>query len=216
MGDFIFSERSLNNLAGVHPDLQAVTRRALELTEVDFTVIDGRRTKAEQREMVRKGASRTMNSRHLTGHAIDFMALDANGKGTWDWPYYVQVAEAFKQAADELGIPIVWGGDWPSLRDGPHIELERHAYPADGDVREPRPLRETSTGKTGAAGIAATASAGLAMAAENADSVLGAVTNPALRAVVEVLPWAASALSVIAVMAVVLLMVRKVRTERER
>lgn len=97
--------------------------------------------------------------------------------------------------------------------DGAPVDQDMMAQAVTPEA--PRPLRKTSTGKTGAAGIAATASAGLAAAAENADSVLGAVTNPAVRAAVEYLPWAAGALSVIAVAAVVLLMVRKHKAERE-
>jgi peptidoglycan L-alanyl-D-glutamate endopeptidase CwlK len=128
--EFSFSPRSLKNLEDLHPDLLAVARRALELTEVDFTVTEGRRTPERQRELVRIGASKTLNSRHLTGHALDFMAIDPKtGKGSWTWALYPRVAAAFKAAAAELGIPIVWGGDWPKFRDGPHIELDRRAYP---------------------------------------------------------------------------------------
>ena len=73
------------------------------------------------------GASKTMNSRHLTGHAVDLAAY-VNGI-RWDWPLYPKIADAFKQAALELGVSIVWGGDWTSLKDGPHFELDRKAYP---------------------------------------------------------------------------------------
>jgi peptidoglycan L-alanyl-D-glutamate endopeptidase CwlK len=69
-----------------------------------------------------------MNSRHITGHAIDFAVL-IGGKVRWDWPLYGQVAEAFKRASKELNVPIIWGGDWKSLRDGPHVELRRREYP---------------------------------------------------------------------------------------
>ena len=69
-----------------------------------------------------------MNSRHLSGKAVDFAAL-IGGKVRWDWPLYGRIADAFKQAALELHIPIIWGGDWKSLRDGPHVELDRRTYP---------------------------------------------------------------------------------------
>ena len=125
---FRFSSRSLRNLEGVHPDLVAVAHRALEITEIDFLVTEGLRTREKQIELVRAGASRTTRSRHLTGHAIDIAAWVAGGV-RWDWPLYEELSRAFKQAAAELGVPIVWGGDWKSFRDGPHYELSRTEYP---------------------------------------------------------------------------------------
>ena len=125
---FRFSSRSLRNLEGVHPDLVAVAHRALELTEIDFLVTEGLRTREKQIELVKAGASRTTRSRHLTGHAIDVAAWVA-GEVRWDWPLYAEISRAFKQAAFELKVPIVWGGDWKSFRDGPHYELSRTEYP---------------------------------------------------------------------------------------
>lgn len=125
---FRFSSRSLRNLEGVHPDLVAVAHRALEITEIDFLVTEGLRTREKQIELVKAGASRTTRSRHLTGHAIDVAAWVAGGV-RWDWPLYAEISRAFKQAAFELKIPIVWGGDWKSFRDGPHYELSRTEYP---------------------------------------------------------------------------------------
>ena len=125
---FRFSSRSLRNLEGVHPDLVAVAHRALQLTEIDFLVTEGLRTREKQIELVKAGASRTTRSRHLTGHAIDVAAWVAGGV-RWDWPLYEEISRAFKQAAFELKVPIVWGGDWKSFRDGPHYELSRTEYP---------------------------------------------------------------------------------------
>ena len=125
---FRFSSRSLRNLEGVHPDLVAVAHRALELTEIDFLVTEGLRTREKQIELVKAGASRTTRSRHLTGHAIDVAAWVA-GEVRWDWPLYAEISRAFKQAAFELKVPIVWGGDWKTFRDGPHYELSRTEYP---------------------------------------------------------------------------------------
>lgn len=125
---FRLSIRSRDRLKGVHPDLVAVVERAIQLTGVDFMITEGLRTPARQAELVRAGASRTQNSRHLTGHAVDVAALVA-GQVRWDWPLYPRIAEAFRQAARELNTPITWGGDWPKLRDGPHFELDRKAYP---------------------------------------------------------------------------------------
>ena len=125
---FSFSSRSLRNMEGVHPDLVAVAHRALEITEIDFLVTEGLRTREKQIELVRAGASRTTRSRHLTGHAIDIAAWVAGGV-RWDWPLYEELSRAFKQAAAELGVAITWGGDWKTFRDGPHYELSRTEYP---------------------------------------------------------------------------------------
>lgn len=126
---FRFSVRSRRALEGVHPDLVAVAEAALAMSPVDFMVTEGLRTPARQAALVKAGASRTLNSRHLTGHAIDVAAV-VGGQIRWDWPLYPRIAAAFKQAAQARDVEIVWGGDWPRLRDGPHFELDRKAYPA--------------------------------------------------------------------------------------
>lgn len=122
------SERSLRRLAGVHPRLVALVREAAALTPVDFMVTEGLRSPERQAALVRAGASRTRKSRHLTGHAVDVAAL-VDGEVRWDWPLYPRIAAAFKAAAARQGTPVVWGGDWTSLRDGPHFELDRRAFP---------------------------------------------------------------------------------------
>jgi peptidoglycan L-alanyl-D-glutamate endopeptidase CwlK len=125
---FTFSKRSLKNLEGVHPDLVRVVKRAIKISKVDFTVIEGRRSLKRQRQLVRKGASRTMRSRHLTGHAVD-LAPWVDGKLRWDWPLFYPIAGAMKQAAKELNVKIRWGGDWKRFRDGPHFQLQWKHYP---------------------------------------------------------------------------------------
>jgi peptidoglycan L-alanyl-D-glutamate endopeptidase CwlK len=125
---FVLGSRSRARLNGVHPDLVRVVELALTYSPHDFTITEGLRSVARQRELKAAGASQTMNSRHITGHAIDFAVL-VGGKVRWDWPLYGQVAVAFKRAAKELNVPIIWGGDWKSLRDGPHVELDRKRYP---------------------------------------------------------------------------------------
>ncbi|MFJ6024764.1 M15 family metallopeptidase [Brevundimonas sp. NPDC092305] len=122
------SERSLRRLEGVHPKLVAVVKEAATLSPVDFMVTEGLRTLARQTALVRAGASRTLKSRHLTGHAVDVAAM-VDGQVRWDWPLYPRIAAAFKAAATRQGVRLVWGGDWASLRDGPHFELDRKAYP---------------------------------------------------------------------------------------
>lgn len=119
---FTLSARSRARLEGVHPDLQRVVYEAIQVTRVDFSVIEGLRTLARQRELLAAGATRTLESRHLTGHAVD-LAPWVGGTIRWDWPLFSPVAAAMKQAAKEAGIPIEWGGDWPRFRDGPHFQL---------------------------------------------------------------------------------------------
>jgi peptidoglycan L-alanyl-D-glutamate endopeptidase CwlK len=114
--------RSLQNLSGVHPDLVAVVKRAIQITPQDFTVIEGVRNIERQRQLVAKGASKTMNSRHITGHAVDMVPWPVDWN---DLERFKVVSEAMKDAAEELNIPIVWGGDWKSFYDGPHFEIPR-------------------------------------------------------------------------------------------
>ena len=125
---FALSPRSEERLRGVHPDLQKVVRRALQLTKVDFAITEGLRTRERQEQLLAAGASRTLNSRHLTGHAVDLAPI-IGGKISWDWPPFHELARAMKAAAEELKVPIVWGGDWRTFKDGPHFELDRRAYP---------------------------------------------------------------------------------------
>lgn len=121
--------RSAKALVGVHPDLVRVVTLARYRSAVPFIITEGLRTAARQAQLVRAGASQTMNSRHLTGHAVDVVAL-VGGKASWDWPLYDRIAVAVKGAAADLGVPVIWGGDWRSFKDGPHYELDRKRYPA--------------------------------------------------------------------------------------
>lgn len=118
---FRFSNRSYEAMRGVDPRLVAVASRALLYSDVDFVVTEGLRTIERQRELVLSGASQTLNSRHLTGHAIDVAAYV--GGIRWDWPLYERIAQHFKRASAELGVGLDWGGDWRRFRDGPHYEL---------------------------------------------------------------------------------------------
>ena len=131
---FKLGTKSLSTLKGVHPDLVKVVKRAIELTECDFTVTEGLRIKQRQAQLLKEKKTTTMNSRHLTGHAVDLAAWvipEGSDKGTvsWDWKYYEQIADAMKKAASELKIPIEWGGDWKSFKDGPHFQLPFKQYP---------------------------------------------------------------------------------------
>ena len=124
----ILSPTSLKRLVGVHPDLVKVVKRAAEITDTPFIVTEGLRTLARQRQLVASGASKTMNSRHLNGHAVD-LACIVDGKLSWAWPLYHRLAKIVKQAAAEVNVPVEWGGDWPRFRDGPHWQLPWKKYP---------------------------------------------------------------------------------------
>ena len=125
---FKLGKRSIERLQGVHPDLVRVVERAIDLTPVDFTVLEGLRSPERQQTLVASGASQTLNSRHITGHAVDLGAWVDN-QVDWSWPLYHQIANAMKAAANELGISIVCGADWKKFPDGPHFELDRKYYP---------------------------------------------------------------------------------------
>ena len=148
------SSRCELRLAGVHPDLARVVQNAAAGGAV-FRVTEGLRTPERQRQLVAEGKSQTLNSRHLTGHAVDVVPLDSAGDVSWEWGLYFPLADAFRAAAIAEGVPMVWGGAWgqemaeyatakagqaayvarvkeagrkPFL-DGPHFELARAAYP---------------------------------------------------------------------------------------
>ena len=125
---FVLSARSLQRLSGVHPDLVAVVKRAIAISGIDFVVLEGVRSVARQKELFDAGASKTMNSRHITGHAVDLGAL-VGGEVRWDWPLYAKIALAVKSAAVQAGVPVEWGGDWKSFKDGPHFQLPFKDYP---------------------------------------------------------------------------------------
>ena len=108
---FKLSQRSLDRLDSVDPDLIKVVKYAIGVTKVDFGVIEGIRTLEKQKELVAAGASKTMNSKHLKGLAVDLMAY-IGGRGCWELKVYDDIADAMKQGAIEYGVPIVWGASW--------------------------------------------------------------------------------------------------------
>ena len=124
----MLTERSLKALQGVHGDLVRVVHRADELTDLEFVVTEGLRTMKRQRELVAAGASSTLRSRHLTGHAIDFAPLLPDGTITWKWPAFWPIVEAFEKASKELSIPIECGARWKKFPDGPHVQLPWKGY----------------------------------------------------------------------------------------
>lgn len=140
----ILGQRSLSRLEGVHPDLVRVVKKAAALSDLDFTVLEGLRTVERQKQLMKQGATRTMNSRHITGHAVDLGAM-IGGTVRWDWALYIKLAEVMRSASISENVPIRWGGTWKllsdikgpitakvlsrSFPDGAHHELHRASYP---------------------------------------------------------------------------------------
>ena len=124
----VLGQRSLSRLEGVHPDLVRVVKKAAALSDLDFTVLEGIRSVERQKQLVSQGASKTMNSRHITGHAVDLAPMIA-GEVRWDWPLYHKLAKIVKAAAADEKVPLQWGGDWRAFKDGPHWELPWKFYP---------------------------------------------------------------------------------------
>jgi peptidoglycan L-alanyl-D-glutamate endopeptidase CwlK len=122
---------SIAKLKGVHPDLVRVVLRCAEDwkdADTGFIVTCGLRTLAEQKVLVAKGASKTLRSRHLTGHAVD-LAATIGGNVRWDWPLYDRLAKAMKAAAKAEKVTVEWGGGWAKFKDGPHYQLPWKQYP---------------------------------------------------------------------------------------
>ena len=124
---FYFGTRSKERLQGVHPDLVKVLEEAIKESPLDFSITEGLRTRERQKALFDAGKSQTMNSRHLTGKAVD-IAVIKDGEVTWDLKYYRIVTDHIKKVAKQLDIPIVCGIDWVSFVDGVHIELNRSIY----------------------------------------------------------------------------------------
>ena len=130
---FQLGPRSKMRLNGVHPDLVKVVERAIQITTVDFTVLEGVRDPLRQKKLVESGASQTMNSRHIPGadgygKAVDLGAW-VDDQVDWSWPLYHKIADAMKEAARQVKVPIEWGGDWRTFKDGPHFQLPHGEYP---------------------------------------------------------------------------------------
>lgn len=126
--------RSLQRLDKAHPDLRRLMIESAKKCPVDIEISETVRSSTKQAQMVKAGASQTLRSRHLAhpadglSRAADFFCT-VDDKVRWDWPLYTKAGAHIKATAKQLGIAIVWGGDWRTLKDGPHIELDRKAYP---------------------------------------------------------------------------------------
>ena len=125
----ILSPGSERKLLGVHPRLVSIVRRAARITDLPFRVTCGVRTPEQQLVLFKAGATHTLRSRHLTGHAVD-LAAEVGGGVAWDWPLYAKLNAVMQQAAGLSHLSLDWGGDWTNLKDGPHWQLPWKEYPA--------------------------------------------------------------------------------------
>lgn len=181
---FALSAADEKKLVGVHPQLAAVIRRAATTSSIRFKVLEGPRSVDRQRDLVRRGASKTMNSRHLTGHAVDIAPMDEVGNVSWDWPLYHKLASVVKAAAKALKVPIEWGGDWKSFKDGPHWQLPFAQFPKavgfTSEVDQAQPYTaETESAAAGKAVATAGGGAvtGAAIAIEPIGKAIDALTS---------------------------------------
>lgn len=132
---FKLGKTSLARLKGVDETLVNVVKRAIEISEVDFGVLEGLRTLERQRELYSQGRGNhgkivtwTMKSRHLEGKAVDLVPypLDWNDLEKFD-----KIAKAMFKAAKEQDVNLRWGADWDmdgnyrekGEYDSPHFEL---------------------------------------------------------------------------------------------
>ena len=128
--------RDIERLKGVHPSLVMVVKKCAEITNIEFIVTEGLRTLEKQKEYLAKGTTTTLNSKHLTGHAVDLAVwFDKNhdrvvgvDELSWKFEYYKQLADNMKKAAALVGVAIEWGGDWKSFKDGPHYQIDPNKY----------------------------------------------------------------------------------------
>lgn len=132
MSKFTLSNRSMNQLFNVHPDLIKVLKRGIELTPYDFGITEGARSIATQHNYFESGKSTTMDSLHLAqkdgyAHAVD-LYLIVDGKATWEHKYFRKVIQALFTAAIELGVQIEAGALWRDFLDSPHIQLNQKYY----------------------------------------------------------------------------------------
>lgn len=118
---FVLGTRSKQRLSGVHPDLVKVVERAIQLTTQDFTVLEGLRSLATQKDYVKRGVSKTLNSKHLKqpdgfSHAVDIVPI-VRGQPRWEWPVIYPMTVAMAKAAKELNVELRWGGVWDKELD---------------------------------------------------------------------------------------------------
>lgn len=125
--NYKLSTKSIERLKGLHPVLSSIVMLAIKISDVDFSVIDGVRSKEKQAQYVKDGLSKTLDSYHLTGHAVDIYPW-VGGKTSHDHFHYTQLNEAMQKAAKQLGYEVEWGGNWKSFVDKPHFQINRNVH----------------------------------------------------------------------------------------
>jgi len=156
---FYQPERSLKNLEGVHPDLVAVVHKAVENMQEQVLVVEGLRSKERQEQLIKAKKSKTRNSRHLTGHAVDLVVVEG-GKAIWEQPHSKFLADEVQEAADSIGVKINRGFDWGW--DSPHFQLDWKAYPIDSKVTQVAKKVAKPVKKAPVSAVGAPAAAGIA------------------------------------------------------
>lgn len=144
----LFNKATLKEIQGLHPELLQVVQLAREISKTPFEVVPGNggiRSQAEQKHLKHAGKSHATFGRHTVGYAIDLVPVDKNGRVNFnDAEGFEHIRSAMEAAANKLGIPIQWGGNWKRLVDKPHFELDRLAYPVPGDKNQEAYVAETA------------------------------------------------------------------------
>jgi len=135
---FKFSKFSLKNLEGVNPKLVDAANQAIAISTVDFAITEGLRTLDRQKKLLADGFSKTLNSKHLTGEAIDVIALEAGKAKNIDIYYYICIADAFAKLSDT--VKIKWGGSWRVLDKDIKVVAQYDNYLAGCAVSNKRPF----------------------------------------------------------------------------
>lgn len=130
----ILTLRDTKRLKLAHPALHLIVLEAARITTVPFMVMEVGRSVEKQRENIKRGVSWTMHSRHILSsdglaRAADLVPIDGGGVPIWAWPVYYRLAPIIKKAAQNVRIPVEWGGDWTKQKDGPHWQLPWKLYP---------------------------------------------------------------------------------------
>ena len=121
---FFLSDRSLKAMKGLHKDLVQLIKVGIVNSPYDFVITEGLRSAERQAEMLRTKKSKVRHSKHQDGFAVDIMAYDENGKGTWEHTYYEAINSHIQEVANLEGIVITWGGTWTTLVDAVHFQIE--------------------------------------------------------------------------------------------
>lgn len=120
----MLNEKSMKKLEGVNPSLVAVIGAAAISCPLNFQVSEGLRSKDRQKMLFDAGKSRTMNSKHIDGEAVDIFVI-RDGVASWNFNDYYKCSLYIKSAAAELDVAIEWGGDWKTFKDGVHFQLKK-------------------------------------------------------------------------------------------